>query len=241
MALAQVVVNLGHGLREKANQRVRHPLDELRLASSPHQRSAIMNLADVIRDELNIKEITACEDLDDLVTYVYRPNQKMLGPKYGKLLGAISKALSLVPPSLLDPLRKGVPVALPVDGAEVVLAPDDVFISTVQAADWACADEEGVQIAISTKLTPELLHEGIARDFVRQVQQLRKEADLEIEQRIQILHATTDADVLAALEAWGRYVREETLADSLQSAVAAASAKSVLVGTVEIPLWIQRS
>jgi isoleucyl-tRNA synthetase len=76
---------------------------------------------------------------------------------------------------------------------------------------------------------------------VRQVQQLRKEADLEIEQRIQIYHAATDSDVLAALQSWGDYIREETLADSLQAAPAAASAKSVLVGALEIPLWIERS
>jgi isoleucyl-tRNA synthetase len=242
MALAQVVVNLGHGLREKANQRVRQPLAELRLAcSNAHQRVAIMNLVDVIRDELNIKEITACEDLDELVTYVYRPNLRTLGPKYGKSVGAIGKALLTVDAILLDPLRKGVPVAVPVEGAEFILAPEDVMISTLQAADWACADEQGVQIAISTKLTPELLQEGIARDFVRQVQQLRKEADLDIEQRIQILHAATDTDVLAALISWGRYIQDETLADSLQAAPVAANAKSVLVGAVEIPVWIERS
>ena len=113
------------------------------------------------------------------------------------------------------------------------------MVSTVQAADWACADEQGVQIAISTKLTPELLHEGIARDFVRQIQQLRKDADLEIEQRIKIFHATSDADVLAALATWSAYVQDETLADSLQAGTAGSSAKTVLVGAVEIPLWIE--
>lgn len=242
MALAQIVVNLGHGLREKANQRVRQPLAELRVAcGDPHRMAAIVNLADVIRDELNIKEVTPCEDLDELVTYVYKPNLKALGPKHGKLLGGIGKALATVGPELLDPLRKGVPVALPVDGTEVILQPEDVMVSTLQAADWACADEDGVQIAISTKLTPELLQEGIARDFVRQVQQLRKDADLEIEQRICIFHAATDPDVLAALTAWADYIREETLADSLQAGQSSASAKLVLVGAVEIPVWIERS
>ena len=242
MALAQLVVNLGHGLREKANQRVRQPLAELRLAcASAHQRAAIINLADLIRDELNIKEITPCEDLDELVTYVYKPNLKNLGPKYGKSLGAISKALATVSPSLLDPLRKGVPVALPADGAEFILAPEDVMISTQQAADWACADQEGVQIAISTKLTPELVREGIARDCVRQVQQLRKDEDLEIEQRIKISYQTSDPDVLAALATWGDYIQDETLADSLQAGTAPTTAKTVLVGPVEILVWIERN
>jgi isoleucyl-tRNA synthetase len=241
MALAQLVVNLGHGLREKSNLRVRQPLAELQFAcATPTQRAAIENLAGVIQEELNIKKLTGRENLDDLVTYTYKPNLKTLGPKFGKGLGVISKALPTVDPKVLAPLRRGESVTLRLDGQEYQLAPEDVMVGTLQAADWVSADSAGVQIALSTVLTPELKQEGNARDFVRQVQQLRKDADLEIENRIRVFYETNDEDVLAAIAAWDDYIRAETLADAVAQAPRAAGAKDVLVGSVELPMWIEK-
>ena len=241
MALAQIVVNLGHGLREKANQRVRQPLSELRFAClKPGQAEAITKLADVIQEELNVKRIVPCPDLEELVTYAYKPNLKTLGPKYGKGLSALSKALPTLDGGLLAPLRRGETITIALDGTEFVLAPEDVMISTQQAADWAVADEQGVQIALSTKLTPELLAEGMARDFVRQIQQLRKDADLEIEQHIQVGFSTVDGGVRAAVNEWDAFIREETLADTLTAFEAVSpSAKSVSIGETTIMLWIE--
>src|SRR5262249_10811054 len=116
MALAQLVVNLGHGLREQAAQRVRQPLPELRFAcANPAHRLAIEKLTEVIQDELNVKKITPCDNLDDLVHYNYKPNLKTLGPKFGKGLAAISKALPAVDPKILGPLRRGEWVTLSLD------------------------------------------------------------------------------------------------------------------------------
>jgi isoleucyl-tRNA synthetase len=239
MALAQIVVNLGHGLREKASQRVRQPLAELRFScANPAHRSAIENLTDVIKDELNVKLVTPCDNLDDLVTYVYKANQKQLGPKFGKSLGIVIKGLPGVDPKLLAPLRRGESVTITLEGADFTFAPEDMMVSTQQAADWASADDQGVQIAISTVLSPELVLEGIARDFVRQIQQLRKDADLEIEQRIQVYFNSTDADITASVAKWSTYIQAETLANSLQQAEIQPTAKQVLVGAVEIPIWI---
>ncbi|MBC7822235.1 MAG: class I tRNA ligase family protein [Planctomycetaceae bacterium] len=271
MALAQLVVKLGHKLREEADLRVRQPLAELRFAcQDPQQRAAIERLADVIEEELNLKKLTSCDHLDDLVSYVYKPNQKALGPKYGKLLGAITQTLAATDPQTLAPLRRGEGVTLNVGdvaprlaserdassqatsngsvdpnasrGATsptVVLLPTDIVITTQQAAEWVSTDERGVQIALSTHLTPELLQEGIARDFVRQVQQLRKDANLEIQARIKVCYSTDDADVLAALKSWGEYIRGETLADAvnLNSSVP-TDVKAVTIGSAKLPIWI---
>lgn len=242
MELAQLVVNLGHGLREKTNLRVRQPLAELQFAcGTPRQREAIENLADVIREELNVKKLTARDNLDDLVTYQYKPNLKTLGPKFGKGLGSISKSLANINPKTLAPLRRGETVTLAIDGVDYALAPEDVLVSTQQAADWVSADDRGVQIALSTVLTTELKQEGNARDFVRQVQQLRKDADLEIEDRIRVFYLTDDKETVAAIEAWDDYVRKETLADVVKRVEARApQAKDVLVGAVEIAVWIEK-
>ncbi len=240
MALAQLVVKLGHKLREEADLRVRQPLAELRFACpDPQQRAAIERLADVIAEELNLKRLTSCDHLDDLVSYVYKPNQKALGPKHGKLLGAITAALAATDPNTLAPLRRGESVTLKVADTEVVLLPTDIVITTQQAAEWISTDERGVQIALSTHLTPELLQEGIARDFVRQVQQLRKDANLEIQARIKVSYSTDDADVLAAMQSWGEYIRGETLANSvtLESTVP-PDLKPVTIGATKLPIWI---
>lgn len=242
MGLAQLVVNLGHGLREQAAQRVRQPLPELRFAcATAEQRAAIEHLADIIQEELNVKKITPCENLDDLVHYNYKPNLKTLGPKFGKGLAAIGKALPAADTKLLAPLRRGESVTLSIEGTEYLLAPEDVLINTQQAADWVAADDRGVQIALSLVLTPELKREGMARDFVRQVQQLRKDADLEIEDRIRISYATDNAEVIAAIAEWNEYIRSETLADSISRVeMDSPQAKDALIGDVPAKIWIGR-
>jgi isoleucyl-tRNA synthetase len=241
MELAQRVVNLGHGLRERASVRVRQPLPELRFAcGAPEERRAIESLADIIREELNVKTLTGCEHLDDLVHYEYKPNLKTLGPRFGKGLAVISRALPAVDARVLAPLRRGESVTLVLEGSQYLLAPEDVLVSTRQAADWVAADDRGVQVALSTVVSPALRREGMARDFVRQVQQLRKEADLEIECRISIGYAAADPEVISAVDEWGGYIRSETLADGLaRSGKPAGHAKPGLVGEVEVPIWIE--
>jgi isoleucyl-tRNA synthetase len=242
MTLAQLVVRLGHGLREQAGQRVRQPLAELRFAcSAPGQRAAIEALAEVIQEELNVKQITPCDNLDDLVHYIYKPNLKTLGPRYGKALGAIGKALGSVDTKLLAPLRRGEPVTLSIDGNNYDLTPEDVLVSTRQAADWVAADEDGVQIALSIVLTPELRREGIARDFVRQIQQQRKDSDLDIEDRIRVFYSTDDAEILQAVQVWGEYIQAETLADELLPGLPTpGNARDVLIGEITLPLAIEK-
>ncbi|TWU14297.1 Isoleucine--tRNA ligase [Symmachiella macrocystis] len=242
MALAQLVVNLGHGLREKTSLRVRQPLAELRFAcANPAHLSAIENLLDVIKEELNIKQITGCENLDELVSYTYKPNLKTLGPRYGKLLGVIRKELPNLDGQLLAPLRSGESVTVTLGGEELGLGPDDVMVGTEQAADWAAADQDGVQIALATVLTPELIGEGMARDVVRHVQQLRKDADLEIENRIVVTYCTDDAEVVAAIEQWQDYICGETLADALnRDETPPEGAKSVSVGPADVALAIAK-
>jgi isoleucyl-tRNA synthetase len=239
---AQLVVKLGHKLREEMKLRVRLPLAELQFAcASAEQREAIEHLGDVIREELNIKQLSGADNLDDLVSYSYKPNLKTLGPRYGKLLGAIRNELPNLDGALLAPLRSGGSVTVTLGGEDIELGPDDVMVSTEQATDWACADEAGIQIAISTVTTPELEREGMARDFVRQVQSLRKDHDLEIQDRITIEFSSDDPEVAAAISEWDSYIREETLADSITRVDAApADVKSAAIGGAKASIWISR-
>ena len=193
MSAAQKVVRLAHKLREESNLRVRQPLAELRFASSNvGTAEAIERLADVIGEELNIHSVVRQDNLDALVSYAYKPNLKTLGPKYGKLLNALRTKLPELGDAVLSPLRRGENLTVEIEGSSIDLTPEDVLISTAQAAEWVCSDDSGIQVAISTVLTPELIREGMSRDFVRQVQQLRKDLNLNIQDRIRVQYHSAD-------------------------------------------------
>lgn len=232
MAAAQLVVKLGHKLREENTLRVRQPLAELQFAATdPATSSAITQLADVIKEELNIEQVTQQDNLDDLVGYSYKPNLKTLGPKYGKLLGLLRTKLPELGDATLAPLRQGESLSVEIDGNTIDLTPDDVLISTEQAEDWVCADETGLQIAISTVLTDDLKRKGMSRDFVRQIQQLRKDADLHIQDRINIEYHSEDNLVQAMVTEWSDFICGETLAEGIEFVeVAPENAKIVTVG-----------
>ncbi len=240
MASAQKVVRLGHKLREESNMRVRQPLAELRFASSnPDTAAAIEKLGDVIGEELNIQKVIRQDNLDSLVKYAYKPNLKTLGPKYGKLLNALRTRLPELGDAVLAPLRRGENLTVQLDGQDVNLTPDDVLVSTEQAAEWVCSDDSGIQVAISTVLTPELIREGMSRDFVRQVQQLRKDANLNIQDRINVQYNSANNTVQAMVAEWGDYIRGETLADEIEfSSTPGAGVKSVSVGEASVTIWI---
>ncbi len=240
MSAAQKVVRLAHKLREESNLRVRQPLAELRFASSNvGTAEAIERLADVIGEELNIHRVVRQDNLDALVSYAYKPNLKTLGPKYGKLLNALRTKLPELGDAVLAPLRRGENLTIELDGQSVDLTPEDVLISTAQAAEWVCSDDSGIQVAISTVLTPELIREGMSRDFVRQVQQLRKDANLNIQDHIKVQYHSADNTVQAMVAEWGDYICRETLADSIEFKTSpGVDVKSVMVGDSPVQIWI---
>jgi isoleucyl-tRNA synthetase len=240
MASAQKVVRLGHKLREESNLRVRQPLAELRFASSNAETAAaIEKLGDVSAEELNIQKVIRQDNLDSLVKYAYKPNLKTLGPKYGKLLNALRTKLPELGDAVLAPLRRGQNLTVELEGQPVDLTPDDVLVSTEQAAEWVCSDDSGIQVAISTILTPELIREGMSRDFVRQVQQLRKDANLNIQDRIKVEYHSPDKTVQAMVAEWGDYIRGETLANSIEFSMSpGVETKSVNVGESIVNIWI---
>jgi isoleucyl-tRNA synthetase len=238
----QALVTLAHRMRDAANQRVRQPLAELRFACREvKQAKALEQYADVIADELNVKAVTRAANLDDLVSYTYKPNLKTLGPKYGKLLNAIKTQLPTLDPASLAPLRNDQSVTVTIDGQSVTLDPADVMVSTAQATDWACADDAGIQVALSTKLTPELVHEGMARDLIRHVQQLRKDADLEENERIVIEWSAAGEAVAAMLAHWSETIRTETRADGIATLAAEAMSRDVMVGETPLRIAIRRA
>lgn len=251
MAAVQQVVRVGHKLRDEAKIRVRQPMSELRFAwparagaeDSAAKTAAVEHLANVVNEELNIKTLTAQDSLDGMVTYRVKPNMKVLGTKHGRLTAAIGGEVRKLDAAGIEALRRGETLGLTVDGNSVELEPADVMIEAEVDPDWVFAEDAGLQVALCTKLTPELEGEGMARDFVRHVQQFRKDADLEIEDRIVVEFVCADETILAALEQWRSYICKETLADELIAADAAPGGdwKTVKIGPGSLQVRILKS
>jgi isoleucyl-tRNA synthetase len=208
------LVTLGSAARNTVKIKVRQPLAELRVqAGSDTDRRAVERFADQLQEELNIKRVTLHDAANGpLLTSAVKANMKTLGPKFGPRLQEVKAALEGLPATVLEERLKAGPVLeIECKGGPAALDAAD-FSVTYQAADgWAGVADRGTQVALDARITDELAREGMARDVVRHVQDSRKGAGLEMEDRIE-LNLDTDADKLRqAIAAHRDYIGAETL------------------------------
>jgi isoleucyl-tRNA synthetase len=227
------MVSLGRAARKNANIKVRQPLGELWVrATTPAEAAGVQRFEDDLRDELNIKSVRYFDAATDFVDYRCKPNLRVVGRKYGKRVPAITNALrdldNDTARAAAHAVEGGQPFTLQVDGEPLELQPDELLIETSSPEGYAVAEGEGSLVALNTTITPELRLEGMARDLVRNVQDARKNAGLDISDRIALYldpadgaHASTLGEMLGT---WGRYVQDETLAVSLEQGAAPAAA-----------------
>jgi isoleucyl-tRNA synthetase len=217
MAAARQVVTLGHALRAASNIKVRQPLARALVAATSEQKASITRLADIVADELNVKAVELAEREQDLVRYKLLPDNRVLGKKFGKQFPAVRAALAeLEPYAAAHALRAGQSLTLAVEGQSVVLASEEVLIQVQPREGFAVQAEGGVVVALDTHLTPELVTEGQAREIVRHIQTLRKEAGFELTDRIETTYNAA-GDLVNAFEVWADYIKAETLSLKLQA------------------------
>jgi isoleucyl-tRNA synthetase len=238
------VVELGRAARNAANLKVRQPLARaLVKAPTPALGDAVRRLQDQALEELNVKELELVESAGDLVEYSVLPRLPVLGPKYGKRLPKLRAALAALDPrEAAARALAGEPVELEVDGESVRLSPEELLIEERERPGLASVSEGGYVVALDAEITPELYYEGLARDFVRQVQSLRKEAGFDISDRIRVRYEGHE-DLGAALARHDEYARVETLADSIEAGEPGdgALAHPVQVGDAEARVSVRRS
>ncbi|MBA2246994.1 MAG: class I tRNA ligase family protein, partial [Chloroflexia bacterium] len=246
MAAVLTVVRLGRSARSEANIKVRQPLPAI-LVHTADRRDAegVVRLKDQILEELNVKDVRALDELGAFVSHEVRPNLPLLGPKYGKRIGAIRSALTRADASeIAASVERADPIELALDSGETVsLLPEEVLVSLRKREGYAAAQASGSTVVLDTTLTPELIDEGIARDFVRAVQDLRKQLELKIENTIQIRFAADD-DIQRATAANLAYVEREVLATSIahvEAGVIGEDATTVKVGKSEVRFSITRN
>lgn len=208
MAAVQTVVELGRRLRADNDLKVRQPLSAIRVAGAD-----VKGLEDLIMDELNVKKVEYVSDETELCDVSYKANFKTLGRKCGSKMKAVAAGIAAL---------KGFAGSAKVEGVE--LSSEDVLVTRSPKAGLVVASEGATVVALETTLSPELVAEGLAREFVSHVQAMRKEADFEVTQRINVT-VETDAELKAALETHIEYVKGETL--TVEFAFGAVEAESV--------------
>ncbi len=210
--LVQRLVSLGRAARSKANLRVRQPLATVHVrVLNDREAHTIRELAEQVTEELNVKALEVIGDESGFFEYQVRPNLPVLGPKYGSDVGRIQRALAAADKaSIARAVSSGQTVTL--DGIE--LLPGELLVSLTGKPGFAVAEEAGYAVAVTTDVTPELADEGLARELVRRVQEMRKNAGFEIADRIR-LSFDGDADVERVMESWGEYIRQETLSEAI--------------------------
>jgi isoleucyl-tRNA synthetase len=228
MQLVMKLVSLGHSARQKANRKVRQPLAEAAFSvGNPSERNALMKNVDVIQDELNVKQVRLLDRATEAVSHTVKPLPKQLGQKYGNKFPALQKAiLALNPEEVASTLHADKPVEVKVDGETYQILSDEVEVKALAKEGFAVAEEGAYVAALVTELTPELIAEGLAREFVRRVQDLRKSADLDVADRIE-LFVEASAGLKSAIEAHKDYITAETLTTKLSFANPPANASVV--------------
>ena len=217
MALARTVASLGLGARSSVNLKLRQPLGKVMAHVSSGEARLTDELVEIITDELNIKRFEFVAEAGRLVNYRVLPDNKQLGPRFGARFPLVRAALAQLDPSkLAAAVQAGQNVHLEVDGETVELAPSELVVQALPVKGLAVLSDHGVTVAVDATLTPELRAEGLAREFVRRVQDLRKSAGLEISDRIHVAYqaSPTLADALAT---WREYIMSETLALELNA------------------------
>lgn len=234
-ALLLEAISLGRAARRSAGAKVRQPLAALWVRVPVGAMAGLQRFEGELRDELNVKSVRYLDATTDLVEYRFKPNLRVVGKQYGKLVPALTQALRALAGdearAAAHTLEAGQPLALTVEGQALQLAPEAMLVESSSPEGYAVAEHGGVLVALDTTLTRALVAEGQARELVRSIQDARKAAGLAIADRITVTLDGGDAAMATMLAEWGDYVRAETLATTLEQSPPAAAAH---VATLEL-------
>lgn len=206
------IVVLGRAARNEANIKNRQPIADMYVKSD---NVLDKFYTDIIKDELNVKQVSFRDDVEDFVNYTFKPQLKTVGPKYGKQLGKIKEALAYLDgPAAMKKLKSDGALEFDFDGEKILLTMDDLLIETAKSENFVSQEDNQVTVVLDIRLTPELIEEGFVREVISKVQTMRKEAGFEVTDHI--ILSQSDNDKLAEIiKANVDQVKSETLADDI--------------------------
>ena len=214
MEMAQKITSMVLALRRKVNIKVRQPLQQIMVpAVDAAQKAHIEAVKDLIMSEVNVKELNFVEGQGVLVKRV-KCNFRTMGKKFGKLMKGIAAQMEALDQDAIADLERSGNIKLVVEGSDVVVEATDVDIISEDIPGWLVSNEGNLTVALEVELTDELVKEGMAREIINRVQNLRKDGGLEITDRIRVTIAP-NAQTDAAIAAFGDYIKGQVLADEL--------------------------
>jgi len=215
MDVAQRVVYLTRAMRAKENLKVRQPLKKIMVAVDAGMREALALMKDVILDEVNIKELVILEDDSEIVQKSAKANFKSIGPRFGKQVKQVAAAITALSKNEISKLEAGEEIPLSIDDSELTITKEDIIVVSSEIKGWVVESDGTVTVAIDKELDVKLIAEGLAREFVNRVQNMRKDAGFEVTEKIKIYYSGSEL-IIDAVEAFNQYISNETLAECLE-------------------------
>ena len=240
MEMAQLVSSLVLSLRKKANIRVRQPLSKIMIpVKDENMKTQLEKVSHLIMSEVNIKEIEFLSADNNILVKNVKPNFKTLGKKYGKQMKQIQAYFTNMSQEEIHQFEKNNGTHLNIDGVDVELTLEDALISTQDIPGWAVTSQDDITVALDMTITDELMQEGLAREIVNRVQNLRKTGGFEVTDRIELLIEKNDK-IDVAVEKYKDYICNETLATITKVNTLEGVEAEELVDGINVKLKIQK-
>ena len=231
------IVVMGRACRNTANIKNRQPIAKMYVKADYKLSEFYVT---IIEDELNVKSVEFTDNIENFISYTFKPQLKTVGPKYGKLLGGIRQALSTLDGNkAMAELRSSGELKLDINGNEVVLSESDLLVDTAQMEGFVTESDNKLAVVLDTNLTPELIEEGFVREIISKIQTMRKEADFEVMDKIVITYEGSEkAETVFAKNA--DEIGAETLALEVKKATPAGYVKEWKINGEAVTLGVEK-
>jgi len=216
MDIAQKVSSMILGLRRKVNIKVRQPLQKIMIPVIDKKfKDKFEAVSQLILSEVNVKEVEYIKDTSDILVKKIKPNFKTLGPKYGKLMKNISAAIAQLNQEDISAFESANQYKINAGDEEILLSLDDVEITSEDIPGWLVTTDGKITIALDINITEELRQEGIARELINRIQNMRKDSGFDVTDKIRILVKKHEA-VNSSINNFNNYISTQTLAKSIE-------------------------
>ena len=240
MQIAQDISSMTLALRRKVNIKVRQPLHTLLVSAvDEHQRAAVEAVQDIILNEVNVKELKFADAGSNILVKKVKPDFKKLGPRYGKVMKALAATIQAMTQEEIATFERDGSFTFSIDGNACTVLTDDVEIISEDIPGWLVANEGRLTIALDITVTDELRREGLARELVNRLQNLRKSSGLEITDHIRVTLAPAE-EMEGVLETYGDYIRRQVLADAITTTERSADMTDLEFDDFQLPVKIEK-
>ena len=237
---AQTISSLVLSLRAKEKIKVRQPLQKIMIpVLDETQKGGILAVSDLIKSEVNVKEIELLDDASDILVKQIKPNFKTLGPKFGKDMKLVANAVNNFTQQDIQKIEKEGNISIEISEKMIILEHSDVVISSKDIEGWQVANAEGVTVALDVTITEELRKEGIARELVNRIQNARKNSGLDVTDKIQLTILNFE-DLQDSIKANENYIMNETLTSKLVFVDALENGTEIEFDTIKSKMLIQK-